>query len=159
MADPVRDPDPGRPGFELPQDPPAADGRAARHRPVDAVITDARTASSEEMSGRIRRYTITMAFRMACFLGMIFVSGWLRWALLAFAVFLPYIAVVFANQSDQRSKGSPVERGAPADAPQLTTGDQPEVISGQVVEDGPEPRRPYEDRSHQPDPPAAGRDV
>jgi hypothetical protein len=108
---------------------------AHRSQPAATVITDARSASSREMSGRVRRYTITMAFRMACFLSMIFVQGWLRWVLLACAVFLPYIAVVLANQSDQRTgPGGLVERGAPSDAPQLTTGEQPEVVVGEVVE-------------------------
>ena len=34
-----------------------------------SVITDARTATSEEHATRVRRYTITMAFRTACFIG------------------------------------------------------------------------------------------
>jgi hypothetical protein len=83
-----------------------------------------------------------MAFRLACFLGMAFVDGWLRWTLLAFAVFLPYIAVVLANQSDQRTVASQVEHGAPQDAPALTTGAEGvvlsgDVISGEVVDDDP----------------------
>ncbi len=98
------------------------------------VITNARSSTSEEMNGRIRRYTITMAFRMACFLSMLFVHGWLRWVLLACAVFLPYIAVVLANQADQRSNASPFERGAPADAPQLTAGAPVDLAPGTVVE-------------------------
>jgi len=87
------------------------------------------------MSRRIRRYTITMAFRTACFVSMIFVHGWARWVLLALAIFLPYIAVVAANQADQRTAGGPVERGAPEDAPQLTTGEPVEVITGDVVDE------------------------
>jgi hypothetical protein len=86
------------------------------------------------MASRVRRYTITMAFRTACFLSMLFVHGWPRWALLAGAVFLPYIAVVLANQSDQRSRTNTVEAGAPSDAPQLTTGDPVDVVAGEVVE-------------------------
>lgn len=108
---------------------------AHRSRPASAVITDARSASSQEMSGRIRRYSITMAFRMACFLSMIWVEGWLRWVLLGCAVFLPYIAVVLANQADQRTGPSRVERGAPVDAPQLTSGEPVEILSGDVVDD------------------------
>jgi type III secretory pathway component EscV len=109
--------------------------------PAAAVITDARDASSKELSSRMRRYTIAMTFRLACFLGMAFVDGWLRWTLLAFAVFLPYIAVVLANQSDQRTVTSHVEHGAPQDAPALTTGAEGvvltgEVVSGEVVDDG-----------------------
>jgi type III secretory pathway component EscV len=110
--------------------------------PATAVITDARGAASKELSSRMRRYTIAMAFRLACFIGMAFVDGWLRWTLLAFAVFLPYIAVVLANQSDQRTVASQVEHGAPQDAPALTTGAEGvvlsgDVISGEVVDDDP----------------------
>lgn len=86
------------------------------------VITDARGAASAEMSGRMRRYAITMAFRTACFLGMIFAHGWLRWVLLAAAVLLPYVAVVLANQADHRTRVSTVERGAPVDALQVRRG-------------------------------------
>ena len=105
-------------------------------RPVaaTAVITDARSATSEEMSRRVRRYTITMAFRTACFLSMIVVEGWPRWALFGCAVFLPYVAVVLANQSDQRSRANRVERGAPQDVPGLTTGERPELVPGEVLE-------------------------
>jgi type III secretory pathway component EscV len=111
------------------------------HRPAGAtVITDARGASSVELDQRVKRYTLAMAFRMACFLSMVFVDGWLRWTLLAFAVFLPYVAVVLANQADQRTRPSQVEHGAPEDAPQLTSGAHAEVIEGDVVED--EPLRP-----------------
>jgi hypothetical protein len=95
------------------------------------------------MSRRIRRYTITMAFRTACFVSMIFVQGWARWVLLALAVFLPYVAVVAANQADHRSSGGSVERGAPEDAPQLTAGGPVEVIAGDVVD---EPRDGREGR-------------
>ena len=111
------------------------------HRSTAAtVITDARGASSVELDQRVKRYTLAMAFRMACFLSMVFVDGWLRWTLLAFAVFLPYVAVVLANQADQRTRPSEVEHGAPEDAPQLTPGVHAEVIEGDVVED--EPLRP-----------------
>ena len=112
------------------------------HRaPTASVITDARGSASGELSRRVRRYTIAMAFRMACFLSMVFVEGWLRWTLLAFAVFLPYVAVVLANQADERTTENEVEHGAPEDARQLTTGDRVEVIAGDVVDlDEPAPR-------------------
>jgi type III secretory pathway component EscV len=110
--------------------------------PAAAVITDARGAASQELSSRMRRYTIAMTFRLACFVGMAFVGGWLRWTLLAFAVFLPYVAVVLANQSDQRTVASQVEQGAPEGAAALTTGAEGvdlsgDVISGEVVADDP----------------------
>jgi type III secretory pathway component EscV len=116
--------------------------------PAAAVITDARGAASKELSSRVRRYTIAMTFRLACFISMAFVDGWLRWTLLAFAVFLPYVAVVLANQSDQRTAASKVEHGAPEDAPAITTGAEGvvvggDLISGEVVDDpADEPVRP-----------------
>jgi hypothetical protein len=105
------------------------------HRPSAAVITDARGAASEELAVRMRRYGLAMGFRMACFLGMVFVDGWLRWTLLAFAVFLPYVAVVLANQSDQRTRPNQVEHGAPQEAPELTSGTEAVVIEGELVDD------------------------
>lgn len=117
------------------------------------MITDARGAASAEMSGRMKRYAITMAFRTACFLGMIFAHGWVRWVLLAAAVLLPYVAVVLANQADHRTRAGTIEPGAPADALQIgggQTGTGPllsadpagEVIEGTVDDDPAGTRRP-----------------
>ena len=59
-----------------------------------------------------------MAFRTACFIAMIFVDGPLRWVLFAGAVVLPYIAVIVANQANQRGQATAGRRGAdPTDAP------------------------------------------
>lgn len=107
---------------------------AAHRAPQTVTITDAREAASREVSARMLRYGLAMAFRTACFVGLVFVDGWLRWALLAIAVFLPYVAVLLANQADQRTVPSSVEAGAPEAAPQLTTGSY-QTISGEVVED------------------------
>ena len=108
------------------------DAHAAR-RPGATVITNARSGNSQEMSTRMRRYSITMAFRTACFISMIFVDGWARWVLLGGAVLLPYVAVVFANQANRRSQDEhEIEHGEPSDLPQLTSG---EVISGDVIDD------------------------
>lgn len=98
------------------------------------VITDARSAASTEMSTRIRRYTITMAFRTACFLSMIVVQGNFRWVLFGAAVLLPYVAVVLANQVNQRTVAHPAGSVEPIDAPQLTTGSY-EVIDGQLADE------------------------
>jgi hypothetical protein len=113
-----------------------------------AVITDARPASSAEMSSRVRRYTITMAFRTACFVSMIFVGGVTRWILFACAVVLPYIAVVLANQANQRQRNSRIASTLPIDQPQLTTGheDDVEVVNGRVV--GEEGREPGDGSEH-----------
>ena len=70
----------------------------------DAVrITTVNQSRAEEIDGRQRRYLISMTVRLACFLAAYFVGpGWLRWVLMAGAVFLPYVAVVFANATDLR---------------------------------------------------------
>jgi len=45
-----------------------------------------------------------MAIRTVCFIGAIIASGWLRWALVAGAVLLPYVAVIMANAGRKRSE-------------------------------------------------------
>jgi hypothetical protein len=100
-----------------------------------SVITSARIATSEEMAGRVKRYAITMAFRTACFIAMIWTPGVWRWILFACAVFLPYVAVLFANQAHQRGATGPLAQAAPSDAKQLTTGpEESEIISGELDE-------------------------
>ena len=106
------------------------------------VITDARTAASAEMSSRVRRYSITMAFRTACFLGMIWVEGPLRWVLFGCAVFLPYIAVLAANQAKRRGTGTGAPAVEPTDVPQLTSGFTGEMISGGLADDDQDARAP-----------------
>lgn len=44
-----------------------------------------------------------MGVRTACFIGAVAVGpGWLRWVLIAGAVLLPYLAVIFANTQGLR---------------------------------------------------------
>lgn len=113
------------------------------HRPEQPVmITSARTASSSEITSRMRQYTLAMAFRMACFVGMVLIDGWLRWALLAVAVFMPYLAVVIANQADQRT-GPGFETASPEPLVAITAGSLEDpldlgssvVLEGTVVDD------------------------
>jgi hypothetical protein len=109
------------------------------------LITDARMGTSEEMSSRIRRYTITMAFRAACFLAMIFVEGVFRWVLFGCAVLLPFIAVIAANQVDQRFReGKKMTHALPSERPELTTGHDDESINTEVVEEDGSQHRPNE---------------
>lgn len=70
----------------------------------DAVrITTVNQNRAEEIAARQRRYLISMTIRLVCFLAAYFVGpGWLRWVLMAGAVFLPYVAVVAANATDLR---------------------------------------------------------
>ena len=77
-------------------------------------------APREGADSRARTYLVTMGIRVLCFALMVFVTpyGWWTWAFAAAAIFLPYVAVVFANVgSDVRETGveSP-ERALPAAA-------------------------------------------
>jgi predicted tellurium resistance membrane protein TerC len=83
-------------------------------------ITGAQVPLSEDQRQRTRRYLISMAIRTVCFIAAIVASGWLRWALVAGAVFLPYIAVIMANAGRTRS--------APA-APMIILNEQRQIES------------------------------
>ena len=103
-------------------------------RAPSPLITDARSPASVEHDSRVRRYAFTMGFRTACFISMIFVDGPLRWVLFAGAVILPYVAVIVANQANQRSKRV-AARCRPVDRPQLTTGpEEDDVIAGAATD-------------------------
>ncbi|HHU08467.1 MAG TPA: DUF3099 domain-containing protein [Intrasporangiaceae bacterium] len=67
------------------------------------VVTTARRPLKDEQSARVRKYLIAMSIRTACFAGAAFSTGWLRWAMVAGAVFLPYFAVVIANAVKPRA--------------------------------------------------------
>ena len=102
-------------------------------QPPTSSITTARAGSSVDTSQRIRRYTITMAFRTACFILAVTVAhGWLQWVMLAGAVFLPYMGVLHANQANETGLRKPIKE-APADARQLTTGPEATYVEGVVV--------------------------
>jgi Protein of unknown function (DUF3099) len=99
------------------------------------LITDARMGTSEEMSARIRQYTITMSIRAACFISMIFVHGVFRWVLFACAVVLPFIAVIAANQVNQHFRKGKMTHALPRGRPGLTTGHDEEPRNDEVIEE------------------------
>jgi hypothetical protein len=69
-------------------------------------VTSASTSSTDDQDQRVRRYLTMMGIRVVCF-GLVFVtSGWLRWAAILAAVFIPYVAVVIANAVSPRQPGS-----------------------------------------------------
>ncbi len=66
-------------------------------------ITSAGSSAAEGLKARQRRYVISMTIRTLCFVGAVAIGdGWLRWVLVAAAVFLPYAAVVMANAPGER---------------------------------------------------------
>ena len=77
-----------------------------------------------------------MLFRLACFVAIFFVPGVWRWVLGAGAVFLPYIAVILANQVDNRRIASTAAPAEPAEE-----SERPAIESVQIIEMEPEPRK------------------
>jgi hypothetical protein len=82
-------------------------------------ITSAHVPLAVDQARRTRSYLIQMSIRVVCIIGAVLVDGWVRWALVAAAVVLPYSAVLIANSGrDQVTHDtSPV---TPAAAPALT---------------------------------------
>lgn len=68
------------------------------------AITSVGRPLSEDVHGRATRYLVSMAIRTACFVGIYFTDGWLRWAMAVGAIVVPYIAVVAANAGKERPK-------------------------------------------------------
>lgn len=71
---------------------------------VHSVTTAARSRALD-IDERRRRYLWTMGFRTVCFVLAIIAQGWLRWSLAAFAIVLPFIAVLLANAAGPRTAG------------------------------------------------------
>lgn len=70
-------------------------------------ITGAPTSLTDEQAPRTRVYLISMGIRTACVILAIIVPGWPRWAFIAGAVALPYLAVVAANARKSRRSVAP----------------------------------------------------
>ena len=70
-------------------------------------ITGARRGVRDDVDSRTRRYLISMGVRTVCFVLAVVTDGWLRWVMIAAAVALPYLAVVFANAGRQRADPMP----------------------------------------------------
>jgi hypothetical protein len=82
------------------------DGRPGAREPV-YQITGARRGVREDVDSRTRRYLISMGIRTVCFVLAVVTSGWVRWVLIAAAVALPYLSVVFANGGRERTVDLP----------------------------------------------------
>lgn len=92
---------------------PRRGGREAEAPPVR--ITTAATNPADDIAARQRRYVVSMTIRTLCVIGAVAVGDiWLRWVLLAGAVFLPYVAVVMANAGDTRDDAFDLRDADPA---------------------------------------------
>ena len=86
-------------------------------------VTTAPQSRADELRGRQRRYLISMGIRTVCFVGAVLADGVLRWVLVAAAVLLPYVSVVFANAANRRDEGYLLDDpGGPEPHPQLPPG-------------------------------------
>lgn len=70
-------------------------------------ITTARRSVSDDQQIRVRGYVISMSIRIVCFLLAALTTGWLRWTFVVGAVFIPYVAVVFANSGREPTQDPP----------------------------------------------------
>ncbi len=85
-----------------------------RRRPQAPIyqITGARPGVRDDVNSRTRRYLFSMGIRTICFLLAVVTDGWLRWVMIAGAVLLPYLSVVFANSGRERIEALPVMASA-----------------------------------------------
>ena len=95
---------------------PAGSGDREVHR-----ITAAQTSHSDDQSARIGRYLLSMMIRTGCFVMVFVVHGWARWVFAVGAIFLPYVAVVFAN-SGRRRQATPNTSVTPPASRRLESG-------------------------------------
>jgi len=81
-------------------------------------VTSARAGQRDEISGRERRYIISMAIRTVCFVGAVIawqtVGAWLGAILFVGALVLPYTSVILANAGGRsRAPGADLLRNPP----------------------------------------------
>lgn len=69
-------------------------------------VTSAQQPLSVDQAWRYKRYLISMAVRLVCFVACILASGWLRWTFFTGALLLPWFAVVLANAGRENAAGA-----------------------------------------------------
>ncbi len=127
-----------------------------RHGADVHSITDARTPHSDEVRGRMIKYSISMGIRLVCLVLVFFVEGWLQWVVIAGAVVLPYFAVIFANggsdTSDIPHSESLIDNvPLPALEPMAPAPVEPadDVLQGEIIDDDIDPTAIQDaDRDH-----------
>lgn len=77
-------------------------------KPPPPSITSADASQSDDSGEREKRYMITMAIRIVCLVLMVVVQpfGWHTLAFFLGAAFLPYIAVINANNGRGKRRGT-----------------------------------------------------
>ena len=91
-----------------------------RREPDPIRITTATRSRSDDISGRQRRYVISMTIRTICFLlAVVSMGHWFMWAFLIASFVLPYVAVVMANAGANVDPGGPDPVGPDLSRPAL----------------------------------------
>lgn len=79
-------------------------------------ITTAQPSLSQDIAGRMRRYSLQMGIRLVCFVAVALLwrhlPVWVSVVLMAAAVVLPGVAVLFANAGRVRIPADPFPSGA-----------------------------------------------
>lgn len=109
------------------------------------MITNAPDAASRDAGRRQKQYLILMGIRVVCILGAFLIPGWIKWPVIAAAAILPGVAVMLANQPNQKKLLA--GRDAPPEDPEPRTAisdGHHVVLHGEVDDepiDRPRPRR------------------
>jgi hypothetical protein len=69
-------------------------------------VTQISISPDQDRRHRIKSYIIAMSIRTLCVILLVVVNGWLVWLFAIAAIFLPYFAVVMANNQANKSSGS-----------------------------------------------------
>lgn len=114
-------------------------------------VTSAGMSPEVERAKRMRFYTIAMSIRIACVASLFFVRGWWIVVIALGAIFLPYIAVLIANEKNNNVSEMP-EPVPPLELMNNTRSMSTDVPADPplIVVDDPAERR----SSHTPSPPA-----
>ena len=84
---------------------------------VAQSVTSLGESADAERRTRMIKYTVAMVIRTICIVvGVIFANGWFMWVCFAGAIFLPYFAVIIANE---KTEGKPKPTLTKAVAPTL----------------------------------------
>jgi hypothetical protein len=96
-------------------------GRKAPEAPAYRITT-ARKSVADDQAGRVRGYVISMTIRIICFLLAVVTTGVVRWAFVAGALIIPYVAGVFANGGREPIEDPPdtLRRGRDPELPNAT---------------------------------------
>ncbi|MCG5214958.1 DUF3099 domain-containing protein [Streptosporangium sp. KLBMP 9127] len=82
--------------------------KAWHRQSIVHAVTDARPSLSEDIGRREKRYLIQMGIRTLCLvLAVVLPAPWpIRGLFIAGAIFLPYVAVIGANEREKDSPSS-----------------------------------------------------